>query len=164
MSKYELIARVGFESPTLTDAYKVGKGFADSLNQEVVTNWFIKVKVNPDSVEEQTVFQDYKLDERSGKMVYCLLVGCNDDFNPTKATDIPKTGQVLMRYPWTGAKAAAEALAANRYRVKGGTGSDLMGNIWVVLYVADKEPQHGEWLTFEPLKNVMRLDDPEEKE
>lgn len=97
-------------------------------------------------------------------MIYCLLIGCNHDFNPTKPTDIPKTGQVLLRYPWTGAKAAAEALAANQYRLKGGTGSDLLGNIWVVLYVADRKPEHGEVLTFEPYKNVLRLQENEQTE
>ena len=40
-------------------------------------------------------------------MIYCLLIGCDDKFEPKKPTDVPERGQVLMIYPWTGAKAAA---------------------------------------------------------
>ena len=158
-----------FEAPTLTDARLLGQAVARFINNKVEF-WRLKVESEkPNENNEKTVYKDYGLKEetetlRKEKMVYCILVRCNDDFKPTKSTDIPKTGQVLLRYPWTGSKAAAEALAANRYRVRGGTGSDLIGNIWVVLYIADKEPQHGEVLEFEPLKNVLRLDDPEEKE
>ena len=91
-------------------------------------------------------------------MIYCLLIGCDDKFEPKKPTDVPERGQVLMIYPWTGAKAAAEALETNKHRIKYGS-KHTWENVWMVLYVADEKPKQGDFLDFVPYKNVLRLKD-----